>query len=77
VLNFTNLFHKLLSISVPLKYHWILVDNIEVVVSFITAHNVELRCFVDVIGGPDFMILALVYGQVELIPVAGNVEGSN
>ena len=42
VFNLTNLGYKLLSVLLrPLEHHWTLVDDVKVVVSFVTAHNVE------------------------------------
>ena len=73
-LNFSGLSFKFLLIP---YCHWTLVDNVEVVVSFVTAHNIELGCFVYIIGGLNFIILATVYREVELVPVTGNVEWTN
>ena len=52
-------------------------NDIEVVITIITAHDVKLGCFVDIVGGLDLIILALVYSEEELVPVTGNVEWSN
>ena len=52
-------------------------DNVEVVISFIATDNHKLGSFINIVSRFNFEILTSVDFEVDLIPIAGNVEWSN